>query len=354
MKIAIILGTRPEIIKLSPIIRECKKQGLDYFILHTNQHFSPNMDKAFFTELGLPEPKYNLNIQESLHGKMTGRMLAGIEQVLLTEKPSWVLVQGDTNTVLAGALAASKLGIRVGHVEAGLRSYDSSMPEEINRIITDHVSVALFAPTHTQADILKGEGIAAANIHVTGNTIADAVEENSRLAGKSSFATQYKMQQYILLTMHRPSNVDDKKKLSTLIKSLEDLSQELKLKIYYPLHPRTAAKLEEFIITPDSRYIAILPPVEYLEMLCLEQYAQLIVTDSGGVQEEACILQVPCVTLRENTERPETIEVGANILSTGESKNLLDCTKKMLAHSHNWQSPYSTGATSKIMNLLSI
>jgi len=248
MKIAIILGTRPEIIKLSPIVRECQKRNLDFFILHTNQHFSANMDQVFFEELELPQPKYNLNIQESLHGKMTGRMLSGIEEVLINEKPNWVLVQGDTNTVLAGGLAAAKLQIKVGHVEAGLRSYDRTMPEELNRIVTDHLSDALFTPTQKQADILKSEGIDQAKIYVTGNTIVDAEYQNREIVKKHPEYDHYKNERFALLTMHRPSNVDNKETLERIINALTQASIENNLPIYFQIHPRTRKNIEKFEI----------------------------------------------------------------------------------------------------------
>ena len=186
-KIGIILGTRPEIIKLSPIIQVCQEEKANFFILHTNQHYSENMDKIFFKDLELPEPKYNLNIQERLHGKMIGRMIVGIEEVLIKEKPDWILVQGDTNTVLSGALAASKLNVKIGHVEAGLRSYDRTMPEEINRIVTDHIADALFCPTKKQANIAGNEGIPASKIFVTGNTVVDAVYRGKEILRKVNF-----------------------------------------------------------------------------------------------------------------------------------------------------------------------
>lgn len=350
MKIAIILGTRPEIIKLSPIIRECQKQNLDFFIIHTNQHYSPSMDKSFFEELKLPIPKYNLGIKESLHGQMIGKMIEGIETILLEEKPDWVLVQGDTNTVISGAISANKLGIKVGHVEAGLRSYDRSMPEEINRILTDHVSDALFCPTETQSTILEGEGISRGKIFITGNTIVDALEENKNLTDDIQLSTSSK---YLLLTLHRPSNVDDKSTFSSLITALESLSSSLNIPIYWPIHPRSEAKIKEFGIKVDESKIIVVPPVGYLEMIKLESSAELILTDSGGVQEEACILHVPCVTLRDSTERPETVAVGANMLYGG-SESLLNSVKSMFSKAKKWQNPYGDLQVSKkILKIIS-
>ena len=341
MKIALILGTRPEIIKFSPIIRELEKHQLNFFILHTNQHYSKGMDQQFFTELNLPQPRYNLDVHDLPQGLMVGTMLIGIEPILLKEKPDWVLVEGDTNTVLAGALAASKLGIKVGHVEAGLRSYDRTMPEELNRIVADHLSDALFCPTKTSFQIAKGEGINKEKAVVTGNTIVDAVEQNLVLAHKTAISLP--SQPYFLLTMHRPSNVDNQAALSQVISSLEGLSVELGSLIIFPIHPRTASALKRFQLTPNPAHIQIIEPVGYLEMLRLMEKAQLIITDSGGVQEEACILRVPCITIRDNTERPETVAVGANIIvGTGKAKMVAGACA-MLAKTRTWSNPFGDG-----------
>ncbi|HPJ17012.1 MAG TPA: UDP-N-acetylglucosamine 2-epimerase (non-hydrolyzing) [Candidatus Woesebacteria bacterium] len=344
----IILGTRPEIIKLSPIIRELQKQKTDFFIIHTNQHYSSNMDKIFFDELNLPQPNYNLNIGSGTHGDTTGRMLQEIEKVLISKKPTVVLVQGDTNTVLAGALAASKLHIKIGHIEAGLRSYDRTMPEEINRILTDHISDFLFCPTKKQALILKKEGISENKIFITGNTIVDAVFQNEKLINQ----TKYSQQKYFLLTTHRPSNVDDKTNLSSIINTVTLLSKQFNCKTYFPIHPRTKKQLEVFNIKLDSKYIVDLEPVGYLEMLALEKYAKLIFTDSGGIQEEACILKVPTITLRDNTERPETLKIKASILAGNNSQSIIKATTKMLSSNRNWPNPFGNGLTSQ--NILKI
>ncbi len=353
MKIAIILGTRPEIIKLSPLIRECEKRQLDYFILHTNQHYSVGMDKQFFDELNLPQPRYNLNVHDLPQGAMVGTMLLGIEPILVKEKPDWVLVQGDTNTVMAGAIAGSKIGIKVGHVEAGLRSYDHSMPEELNRVVADHLSDALFCPTSNSAKIALGEGISSDKVVITGNTIVDAVYQNLTLAQHSVLAQKYQHQQYLLLTMHRPSNVDTSTTLSQAISSLEVLSDKLKVPIIFPIHPRTADALKRFQITPNPAKIKIIDPVGYLEMLLLMECAKLIITDSGGIQEEACILRIPCITIRDNTERPETVEVGANLVVGTIRESVTSGADKMLAREKNWSNPFGDGQSSaKIIDFI--
>jgi len=345
MKIAIILGTRPEIIKVSPIIKELEKRKLDYFVIHTNQHFSDNMDKIFFDELRLPQPKYNLNINSCSHSEMVGKMLIEMEKILLNEKPDVVFVQGDTNSVLAGALTSSKLGIKVGHIESGLRSFDREMPEEINRVITDHISDYLFAPTMEAKENLLKEGIDNEKIFVVGNTIVDVVYKNVKLCKKNN-------EKYFLITLHRPSNTDIKENLNKIIRGLKIVYRKYKIKMIFPIHPRTMKKIKEYKIKIPN-FIETIEPVGYLKFLELQSNARLIFTDSGGIQEEACILGVPCITLRENTERPETIEVNSNFLSGIDSNKMLFGCKKMLGCSKKWKNPFGDGKSAKrIINIL--
>ena len=328
--IAIILGTRPEIVKMSPIIRECEKEGMDYFILHAGQHYSYNMDRVFFEQLELPDAKYNLDVGSGSHAEETAKALIGVEKILIKEKPDVVLVEGDTNTVLAGALAACKLGIKVGHVEAGLRSYDRNMPEEINRVLTDHCSDYLFAPTEKSRDILLGEGIAKEKIFVTGNTIVDAVYQNLSISEERvNPLNDLKLtpKEYFLVTAHRQENVDEKETLESILNGLELVHNEFSLPIIYPIHPRTSKRLKEFGLKVNG--VDFINPLGYLEFLQLEANAKLVLTDSGGIQEEACILGVPCVTLRDNTERPETVEVGSNILAGTNRESILKGVRKM-------------------------
>ncbi|MFH1174635.1 MAG: UDP-N-acetylglucosamine 2-epimerase (non-hydrolyzing) [archaeon] len=343
MKICIILGTRPEIIKLCSIIKHCEKNKFDYFVIHTNQHYSENMDKIFFEELELPLPKYHLNIGSGLHGEQTGKALIAIERVLLDERPDIVLVEGDTNTVLAGALAAHKLHIKVGHVEAGLRSYDRRMPEEANRIMTDHIADYLFAPTRKQEHILLEEGVSKEKIFVVGNTIVDAVLENSRISQKLFDPPK---ESYFLVTAHRSENVDDRETLMQLLESLDAVAQEYQLQIIYPIHPRTRKMIQTFNIATSNR-ILLTEPIGYLEFLHLTRHAKLVLTDSGGLQEESCILQVPCVTLRDNTERPETVDVGANVLAGVRKENVLKAVSHMLSKEREWTNPFGDGTTGK-------
>jgi UDP-N-acetylglucosamine 2-epimerase (non-hydrolysing) len=344
MKISVVVGTRPEIIKMSPIIRECERLNLDYFILHSGQHYSYNMDRVFFEELELPEAKYNLDVGSGFHGEQTGKILAGVEKVLLEEEPDVVLVEGDTNTVLAGALAAAKLGVAVGHVEAGLRSYDCSMPEEINRVLVDHISDYLFAPTDKSAWILLSEGLAKEKIFVTGNTIVDAVFQNLEIANNKRDVMNHleiKPKNYFLVTAHRQENVDNRARFAWIFRGLRNVAEEFGIPLIYPVHPRSRKQIEEFGLQADG--VRLIEPVDFLSFLQLEKNAKLVLTDSGGVQEEACVLGVPCVTLRDNTERPETVEVGSNVLAGAESDRILECTKMMLLRGNSWVNPFGDG-----------
>jgi UDP-N-acetylglucosamine 2-epimerase (non-hydrolysing) len=306
------------------------------------------MDRIFFEQLELPEAKYNLEVGSGSHAEQTGKMLIGIEKVLREEKPSVVLVEGDTNTVLAGALAAYKLGIKVGHVEAGLRSYDRRMPEEINRVLADHCSDFLFAPTEKSKQILLHEGIAEEKIFVTGNTVVDAVFQNLEIS-------KYRMNllavmgltsgAYFVATVHRQENVDDEKRFRGIVKGLEKVRKNFGFKLIYPVHPRARERLKEFGLEP--RGVRLVEPLDYLGFLQLEGNARLVLTDSGGVQEETCILRVPCVTLRDNTERPETLDVESNVLAGTKPDKIAGCVKLMLDKKNDWQNPFGDGQAGK-------
>jgi len=311
------------------------------------------MDRVFFEQLCLPEAKYNLEVGSSSHAEQTGKILWKVEKVLIEEEPDVVLVEGDTNTVLAGALAACKLNIRVGHVEAGLRSYDRRMPEEINRVLTDHCSDYLFAPTNISKSILLGEGLPEEKIFVTGNTIVDAVHQNLEIASKAmSFLRDMglKSKKYFLATVHRQENVDDKNRFSSILEGLELVSERFDIPIVYPVHPRARKMMERFGLSPR---LMLIDPLNYLTFLQLEKEAGLILTDSGGVQEEACILGVPCVTLRDNTERSETVDVGANIIAGVESREILNHAWIMFEKKRDWSNPFGDGtAAIKIIEIL--
>jgi UDP-N-acetylglucosamine 2-epimerase (non-hydrolysing) len=348
LKVSIVLGTRPEIIKLSPVIRQCEHLGLHYFILHSGQHYSYNMDRVFFQQLELPDAKHNLDVGSGSHGEQTGKMLIGIERILSKEKPDIVLVEGDTNTVLAGALAAVKLDIRVGHVEAGLRSYDRHMPEEINRILADHCSDFLFAPTEKSKQTLLSEGVAEEKIFVTGNTVVDAVFQNLEISkARMNVIDEMGLKggEYFLATVHRQENVDDETRLHGIIDGLERVKEQFNVELVYPIHPRAAKRLKEFGL--ELKDVTLVEPLDYLGFLQLESNAKLVLTDSGGVQEETCILGVPCVTLRDNTERPETVDVGSNVLAGSNPDRIVEMAKFMLNKDRNWSNPFGDGNAGK-------
>ena len=353
--LSIVLGTRPEIIKMSPIIRYCEEHSIDYFVVHTNQHYSYEMDKVFFEELNLAEAKYNLGIGSASQGRQTGMMLGAIEDVFEKEAPDIVLVEGDTNTVLAGALAASKMHIPVGHVEAGLRSYDRRMPEEINRVLTDHISDYLFAPTEISKENLVREGLLN-GVHVVGNTIVDATYQNLEIASKRSTVLEeldLAGDKYFLVTLHRAENVDDKETLNKILTAFNRLSDTHDVPLVFPTHPRTRKMIDQFGLGSMLDCMMTIEPVGYLDFLILEKSAKLILTDSGGVQEEACILSVPCVTLRDNTERPETVNAGKSVLAGSDPDSIVRCAREMLDRKLSDENPFGDGRSgAHIMGLL--
>ena len=348
MKIAVVLGTRPEIIKMTPVIREMEKRKDDFFILHTGQHYSYKLDKVFFEQLRLPAPRHNLEVGSGSHAEQTAKILMAVEKALLDERPDIVLVEGDTNSVLAGALAATKLHIKVGHVEAGLRSYDRSMPEEINRILADHCADFLFAPTEKAKKILDKEGIPEEKVYVTGNTIVDAIHQSLEIAREKANlldSLNLKQKEYIAVTVHRQENVDDRVRFSSILEGLDRVASEFSLPVLYSIHPRSRKMMTQFGL--EARHVRLIEPMDFLNFLQFENSARLILTDSGGVQEEACILGVPCVTLRDNTERPETIEVGANTLAGVSPDRIAECSRFMLGKGNEWQNPFGDGTAGK-------
>lgn len=344
-RLCIVVGTRPEIIKMAPVILECQKQALPFFIIHTNQHYSREMDAIFFEELQLPQPAYNLGIGSGTHGEVTGASLSRIEKVLMDEEPSLVLVQGDTNSALAGALAAAKLHIPVGHVEAGLRSYDRSMPEEINRVLIDHIADYLFAPTQRDAETLRREGLGEEKIFVAGNTIVDVLQRYTSVAQSTSTILSkldLHPREYILVTAHRQENVDDESRLKGILEGLSRVHAETTFSLIYPIHPRTKKRIAEFELSISSG-VRMIDPVGFFDFLNLESNARLCITDSGGVQEESCILGVPCVTMRDNTERPQTLDVGSNVLAGTDPDHILASAQKQLERTPDWCQPFGDG-----------
>ena len=358
-KVCLFVGTRPGIIKFSPLMRELQGRGMDFFIIHTGQHYSYGMDKVFFDELELPEPKYKfLNVSKARsHGSQTAKMLSQSEQALMKEKPKIVLVCGDANTNLAGALAARKLHIMVGHVESGLRSDDWSMPEEHNRIMIDHISELLFAPTeetrlHLVEDNVKGR------IFVTGNTIVDAVTQNLEIAKKKSDVLGrlgLEPGKYLLLTLHREENVDYQSRLKKIFEGIQLVAESCDYEIIFPSHPRTTKNLKFFkldSVVSQIKNLRIIEPQGYLDFLMLLGNTALVLTDSGGIQEESCILKVPCVTLRQNTERPETLEVGSNYVAGIEPKDILQGARTMLASPREWKNPFGSNPSREIIDIV--
>ncbi len=317
MKILTIVGARPQFIKAAAISQRLKSDhNIQEVLVHTGQHYSENMSDVFFQELEIPAPDYHLGVGSHNHGAQTGRMLEAIETVLLAESPNWILVYGDTNSTLAGAIAAVKLHIPVAHVEAGLRSFNRRMPEEINRVLTDHIADFLFAPTTTAVENLHLEGIASEKIYLVGDVMYDAALNYGVKAEQKSLILKNLgliPQKYILATIHRAENTDDLQRLESIFKGLAVIAQ--KIPIVLPLHPRTRAVLSRTGLWETvSQSLQLIEPVGYLDMLMLEKNAKLIVTDSGGVQKEAFFYRVPCVTLRVETEWVELVELGWNRL----------------------------------------
>ena len=324
MKASVVVGTRPEIVKMAPVYFALKAARMDPRLVHSGQHYDYQMSKVFFKELGLPEPDAFLGIGSGAPGEQTGKALAEFEKDFTNHPPDVVLVEGDTNTVLAGALAAAKRHVRVGHVEAGLRSYDLRMPEELNRRLTDHVSDFLFAPTEESVRILKGEKVWG-KIFRTGNTVIDATVRYLKVSLKSSkIMDKVPWDEFALATLHRAENVDNPETLESMTRVLTDSP----VPIVLPLHPRTDLRLREYGLKASverSENVLLLPPVGYYDMLVLMKKAQFILTDSGGIQEEACspVLKKRVFVMRQNTERPEAVKAGyCKVVGTDHEKVL--------------------------------
>lgn len=326
MKFITVLGARPQFIKAAPVSRELRKRH-EELIIHTGQHYDKNMSDIFFDELHIPKPDYHLGIGSSSHGKQTGEMLSQIEEILLNEKPDYVLVYGDTNSTLAGSLSAAKLHIPVVHVEAGLRSFNKKMPEEINRIMTDHVSDYLFCPTDTAVQNLTNESITD-HVYNIGDVMYDAVEYNRKLAEeKSDVLNTHDLtsKEYYLITVHRAENTDVKENIEEILNAFKEIPEPK----VWPIHPRTRNVIEKLGLNlNDIPNLYVIEPVGYLDMLTLESHAIKILTDSGGVQKEAYFMKVPCVTMREQTEWVETLESEANILVGTDKEKILNAVKK--------------------------
>lgn len=419
-KICFVLGTRPEIIKLYSCIKFCIDNNLNYFVIHTNQHYNPNMDLVFFQELKLPLPEFNLNVGSGNHATQTAKMLIGIEKILLTQKPDIMIVQGDTNSTMAGALVATKMNIKVAHIEAGLRSYDRSMPEEINRIMVDHISDWLFVPTADQGATLLKEGISESKIHIVGNTVVDAIfgckelsntqstilnrlnlfsietlvdhkiqelnnecddfdlfSKNDKINDKIPAISQKQelddlfgdleseqpvvnnvnnvnktiVKDYLLLTCHRPSNTDNPDNFGAILGAVQELCVENNCVCIFPAHPRLQSQ-RALINTFDK--IILIDPTGFVDSIALQSNSKMILTDSGGIQEESCILSRKAIILRTNTERPESVQVGGAVLLQSIIKQeIKNQFYNLINKSVNWTNPFGDGQSAKsIMQII--
>jgi UDP-N-acetylglucosamine 2-epimerase (non-hydrolysing) len=344
MKLAIAVGTRPEIVKMAPVIRAARRAAIETTLIHTGQHYSWAMDGVFFDELGLPDPDIALRIGSGTPGHHLSGIINRLEPYLMAERPDAIVVQGDTNSVLAVALSARTLQIPVAHVEAGLRSYDRSMPEETNRIVVDHLADRCFAPTERSGATLLREGVDPRRVLVTGNTVVDEILRQRPRAEALGQPRRLGLEpgRYVLATIHRAENTTDPARLRGILEGLARVGQRLGMTVVAPLHPRTAEAIQrEALTVPEP--VGIIEPMGYLEFLGLQIGARLTLTDSGGVQEEACALGVPCVTLRDSTERPESIEVGANVLAGWEPESILDAAVVMAGRPRTWLNPFGDG-----------
>lgn len=354
MRIATVVGARPQFIKAAAVSRLLRMtDGVDEVFIHTGQHYDDNMSDVFFEELAIPTPDLNLGIGSGTHGAQTGRMLEALEKAFVETRPDWVLVYGDTNSTLAAALAAVKLHIKVAHVEAGLRSFNRAMPEEINRILTDQIADLLFVPTQTAVDNLKREGFAPERIHFVGDVMYDAAlyyGERSEATSRVLQRLDLEPKSYILATIHRAENTDDPNRLQAVFNALSQLADRIPLVL--PLHPRTRATLERqglgAALSPALRCI---DPVGYLDMVMLEKHARLIATDSGGIQKEAYFYQVPCVTLRDETEWVETVELGWNVVCppTSAERVVETVLRQLDSRGEANHSPYGNGSAAALI-----
>lgn len=354
-KIVTIVGARPQFIKAAAISRALvarAHEGVQEVLVHTGQHYDENMSKVFFDELNIPRPSYNLEIGGGSHGAMTGRMLEAIEKVLLLERPQWVLIYGDTNSTLAGALAAAKLHIPTAHVEAGLRSFNMLMPEEINRILSDRVSTLLFCPTRTSVKNLAAEGITR-GAHEVGDVMYDVCLFYKERARRGSTILQrlgLTAGAFVLATCHRAENTDDPKRLAGIIDALAALTKTMP--VVWPLHPRARQVMKNLGLVERIGSIIIVDPLAYLDMLALEQSAHVICTDSGGVQKEAFFFGVPCVTMREETEWVELVEKGWNHLAGADAEAILNAVDRASVPAQRTELYGDGTAAAKIVDIL--
>ena len=335
IKVLLVAGARPNFMKIAPIFNEMKRRPDEFapMIVHTGQHYDAMMSDAFFDDLGLPPPDIHLEVGSASHALQTAKIMSAFEPVVLNEKPDWVLVVGDVNSTIACALVCAKLQVRVAHVEAGLRSRDRSMPEEINRILTDSIADLLFTTSEEADENLAREGIPAERIRFVGNVMIDSLNDHLKLSEKSGIRKELGVEgkDYAVLTLHRPSNVDERDILIGIVDALLSIAE--RLPIIFPVHPRTRARIEEFGLADriSASNIRLIEPLGYLDFTRLYSGARLVLTDSGGLQEETTVLGIPCLTLRHNTERPVTIEMGTNILVGTDPERIKQSAADVLA-----------------------
>ncbi|MFC5277835.1 non-hydrolyzing UDP-N-acetylglucosamine 2-epimerase [Halorubrum rubrum] len=343
--VAVVLGTRSEVIRLAPVIRACRRRGLEHAVIHTGQRHPETHDAAFFDRLGLPKPGYTLGVGSTSQGRQTGEMLIGLEEVFRETSPEAVLVQGGTNSGLAGAIAAGKLDTTLGHVEAGSRSFDRTTPEEMNRVVAEHVSDLLFPPTERDEKYLLRQGVSPLRTTVTGNTIVDATRHHRDVARDESTVLEelgLERREFFLLTTRRAETVDDRARFERLVSGAGRVGAEHGRDVIYPVPPRARDRLETFGIELPDR-IRRIAPRDYVDLLRLETAAEVILTDSADVQERACVLGVPCVTVREDTDRPETVDVGANRLGSCDPERIGRSVVEMIDRSGDWRNPFGDG-----------
>jgi len=350
MKLVTIVGARPQFVKCAPLSRELRKEHTE-ILVHTGQHYDPEMSDVFFSELAIPEPDYHLGVGSGSHGKQTGEILARVEEVLVKESPALVIVFGDTNSTLAGALAAVKMHIPIAHVEAGLRSFDRSMPEEINRVATDHVSDLLFCPTETAVRNLRNEGITK-GVHLVGDVMVDVLEYNKGIAAKKSLVLErfgLSRKGYLVVTVHRPANTDSRVHMEAILSALGESG----FPVLFPVHPRTRKVLEEYGLwerLPGN--VIATEPLGYLDMIQAMAHARIILTDSGGMQKEAYLLGVPCITLRDTTEWVETVDDGWNVLVGADRERIAEAIRTFSPEKMRSMIFGKVGASGRIAEIL--
>jgi UDP-N-acetylglucosamine 2-epimerase (non-hydrolysing) len=335
LKVINVVGARPNFMKVAPVVEEMKRRKGEFapLLVHTGQHYDREMSEAFFRDLALPEPDVYLGVGSGTHARQTASVMASFEPVLERERPDWVLVVGDVNSTLACALVAVKLGVRVAHVEAGLRSRDRTMPEEINRILTDQIADLLLTPSTDADRNLLAEGIPQERIRFVGNVMIDSLFSSLKRAESSSVRRELGLEHsdYAALTLHRPSNVDERETFSRILRALEEITE--RLPVIFPVHPRTRARIREFGFEERIRRnpaLRLVDPLGYLDFLWLYSGARLVLTDSGGIQEETTALGIPCLTLRENTERPVTVELGTNRVVGTDTERIVCAAREAL------------------------